>query len=388
MHAIGLEHAYGYSQANNGSNVSVNSNALGSTAVNIAIIDTGEDPNHQELASKIVRQRCFITNATDAAQSTGDYTLEEDGRGTNVSGIAAAGSNNGLGFSGAGGKVSIFAYRVFPTPDDNCANLDSSDKPCEANTADIASAITDAVNNGANVISMSLGGSIGTGNSGCTENGVDGAQRYRGRRGRQRAPGEGVAPPSCDSGVIALGATSVDDGQPNGTALFGGTAASPVEYVTSYSQYGSPGTAIHSSSAWGIVAPGGDGASELRIMTICTGSNISERRHRTRAQQPMRPYGRMRPRLCEQLADHRNARLPRAHSLGRPWQRRTSPVPPRSSSPFPAHWDHTRRPAVMKSLLCSTTDQLTTTGSTQNQGCGRLNVYRAMATALGDSVLP
>ena len=45
-------------------------------------------------------------------------------------------------------------------------------------------------------------------------------------------------------------------------------------------------------------------------------------------------------------------------------------------------------PTAMKTLLCSTTDQLTTTGSTQNQGCGRLNIYRAMATALGDPSPP
>jgi subtilisin family serine protease len=44
-------------------------------------------------------------------------------------------------------------------------------------------------------------------------------------------------------------------------------------------------------------------------------------------------------------------------------------------------------PAEMKSLLCSTADQLTAIG-TQNQGCGRLNIYRALATALGDSTLP
>ena len=37
-------------------------------------------------------------------------------------------------------------------------------------------------------------------------------------------------------------------------------------------------------------------------------------------------------------------------------------------------------PSAMKALLCSTADDLADT----HQGCGRLNVYRAMATALGD----
>jgi subtilisin family serine protease len=41
-------------------------------------------------------------------------------------------------------------------------------------------------------------------------------------------------------------------------------------------------------------------------------------------------------------------------------------------------------PAKMKQLLCQTADKL----SDPHQGCGRVNVYRAMATALGDPSLP
>ena len=40
-----------------------------------------------------------------------------------------------------------------------------------------------------------------------------------------------------------------------------GTAGSPVEYVTTYTQHGSPNT-VRSASSWGIVAPGGDPASD------------------------------------------------------------------------------------------------------------------------------
>jgi subtilisin family serine protease len=41
-------------------------------------------------------------------------------------------------------------------------------------------------------------------------------------------------------------------------------------------------------------------------------------------------------------------------------------------------------PAAMKALLCQTADDI----GDSHQGCGRLNVYRAMATALNDSNLP
>ena len=152
MHAIGLEHAYGY--------------ALGSSSIKIAIIDTGEDASHPDLSGKIAHQHCFITNAAGTSQSTGNFSTDEDGHGTDVSGIAAAATGNALGFSGAGGLSVIYAYRVFPTPDDNCASDGSNDAQCSADTADIASAINDAVAQGVNIISMSLGGGS------CT-NGVD-----------------------------------------------------------------------------------------------------------------------------------------------------------------------------------------------------------------------
>ncbi len=41
-------------------------------------------------------------------------------------------------------------------------------------------------------------------------------------------------------------------------------------------------------------------------------------------------------------------------------------------------------PAAMKQLLCQSADDI----SDSHQGCGRLNVYRAMATAIGDTSPP
>lgn len=97
MHAIGLEHAFGYSQP--GTTYALNTNALGSSAIKIAIIDTGEDASHPELNSKIVYQHCYITNEAGTSQSTGSFSTDEDGHGTDVSGIAAAASNNRFGFT-------------------------------------------------------------------------------------------------------------------------------------------------------------------------------------------------------------------------------------------------------------------------------------------------
>jgi subtilisin family serine protease len=404
MHAIGLEHAYGYSQIGNGSSV-LNVNALGSSSVHIAVIDTGEDPNHPELAGKIVRQRCFITsdaNVANPSQSTGNYTLDQDGHGTDVSGIAAAGSNNGFGFTGAGGNATIYAYRVFPTPDDNCSNPgNTTDDACETDTTDIASAITDAVNAGANVISMSLGSSGGTGNSGCTGNGVDSdttegtAVAYAiahnvivvAAAGNSGTAGAGIDAPGCDSGVITVGATSLDDGATNGTSLFGGTAGKPVEYVASYSQYATPGTQYRSASAWGIVAPGGDP----------DGNTDNDDLHWIENIWTTTPYESSASDdafLGECSQDYPNGSVFTGAVDCRTLIAGTSMATPHVAGAVALILSATgtsgryASPTAMKTLLCSTTDQLTTTGSTQNQGCGRLNIYRAMATALGDPSPP
>ena len=121
MHAVQLEHAFGYSVSGNAP--VTNANAVGSSSVKIALIDTGQDTTHPELGtSKVVYQKCFITNP-NGSQSTSNFTTDPWGHGTDVAGIAAAATNNALGFTGAGGLAPvIYGYRIFPTPDDNCAS--------------------------------------------------------------------------------------------------------------------------------------------------------------------------------------------------------------------------------------------------------------------------
>jgi subtilisin family serine protease len=389
MHAIQLEYAFGYSQP--GNSIGPVPGALGSANVKLAIIDTGEDPTHPELIAKITRQRCFITSADGRTQSTGNLSVDEVGHGTNVSGIAAADTGSGLGFAGAGGSTRILAYRVFPTPDDNCSNAGSTDAQCETNTVDIASAIHDAVQQGASVISMSLGG------GGCTGSGND-SDPTEGAAVEDaiaagiivvaasgNSGGAGVSAPACDSGVIAVGATGLDDGQPNGTGPFGGTSNTPVEYVTSYSQYGSPANQPGSPNAWGIVAPGGDPASgtdgdDLHwIENIWTSTPyMSSAGDKSFAGECTDDYPDSRastaPVDCRVLIAGTSMATPHVAGAAALIIAATGGSGSRYASP-----------TAMKTLLCQTADNL---GSTQSQGCGRLNVYRAMAQALTDPVPP
>jgi subtilisin family serine protease len=383
MHVIGLEDAFGYSQENNGSTV-VNGKALGSSSVKIAIIDVGEDTTHPELRSKIVYQKCFITDGN--VQSTSNYTTDENGHGTDVAGIAAAESNNGLGFVGSGGLASIYGYRIAPTPDDNCLNDQTTDSQCTFDTADIAAAIEDAVAQHVDVISLSLGGSnSGSVSTGCT-NGQD-TDSVEGTAiadaiaanivvvaaaGNGNPTGtEGVEAPACDPDVIAVGATSLADGQINGTGAATGSSSSPNEYVTSYSDYGSPSASLLNVNAWGIVAPGGDPSSDMDpddlhwITDIVTTTPLDDG-------------------FAGNCSDYPSTSTSKDCNVEIAGTSMATPTVAGAAALIIAVNPSYKSPTKMKQLLCSTADDI----GDSKEGCGRLNVYRAMATAVGDRSLP
>lgn len=388
MHAIKLEDALAYGVSGNGSGI-FNAGALGSSAVKIAIIDTGEDPNQPELSSKIAYQKCFITNETGTAQSTSTFETDPDGHGTDVSGIAAADTNDALGFTGSGGNTAIYAYRVFPTPDDGCASDNANDAQCSASTVDIADAIDDAVAQGVNVISMSLGGDA------CSAPGVDSdpteGQAVANAIGAGvivvaasgNSGGNGLSAPACDSGVIAVGATSLSDGSANRSNNASGTASSPVEYVTSYTEYGSVNTPRNSSS-WGIVAPGGDPLSNGDTDDLHWIENIW-------TTTPYRSSSSDTNFTGECTDDYPNGALTAAPVDCRTLIAGTSMATPHvagaaalilsatggSGSPY-------QSPSAMKTLLCTYADDI----GSAHQGCGRLNVYTAMAHVLNDPSPP
>jgi subtilisin family serine protease len=376
MHIVQLDDAFAYSQQNNGSGL-VNAGATGSNAVKLAIIDTGADVTQPDLTkASIVRTRCFITDAAGTAQSTGNYVVDELGHGTDVSGIAVGNPTNDYGFAGAGGNVSLMVYRVFPTPDDNCANALSSDPQCGADDADIASSIYDAIQNGANVISLSLGG------AGCT-NGQD-SDPVEGAAIAEaissgvivvaasgNSGGQGVSAPACDPGVIAVGATGYNDGQPNGS---GNSGAPGSEYVTSYTQFG-PTTSVDNVTSWGIVAPGGDPtAAEAQggaidylhwVENIWTSTPLDGNFAGTCTASPS-------------FGEAGNCRtLIAGTSMATPHVSGAAALILSANKTY-------ADPAKMFQLLCTTADNI----SDPHEGCGRLNVYRAMARALADPNLP
>jgi thermitase len=109
---------------------------LGDPNIVIAIVDTGVDSSHPDLASKIVGQYSY----------TGNSAKDGFGHGTHCAGIAAAATNNDVGIAGMCPACSILSVKVL---DDQGSGYMS----------DVASGITYAASHGARVISLSLGGS-------------------------------------------------------------------------------------------------------------------------------------------------------------------------------------------------------------------------------------
>ncbi len=364
MHAIQMESAWAYSQSNNGS-AFVNRNATGIPSIRLAVIDTGEDTASPEIQGKVVRQRCFVTDPS-GSQSTSNFTVDPDGHGTNVTGLAASNLGNGTGFAGTGGNVSLMLYRVFPTPDDNCLNSGSAgnDNQCTADSQDIADALNDAVANGANVINLSLGGGQ------CPDDAVEGPAIANAIANNVivvaasgnsdgSTPTNVVQTPACDPGVIAVGATGLND------------AASPfTEQVAGYSEYDST-----NPSGWGIVAPGGnptgstDGDNLHWIENISTSTPVDAQYGASIDCSGDYPSGTGTP-DCRMLIAGTSMASP--HVAGA-----AALILSVNSSLYGT-------PAKMKTLLCSTADKLP--GQSGTEGCGRLNVYRAMAKAVGDPI--
>jgi thermitase len=103
----------------------------------VAVLDTGTDATHPDLAAKVLAGYDFVNrdeNATD-----------DHGHGTHVSGIVCAATNNGVGVAGVGYDCQVMPVKVL-----NAAG--------SGNHADIAAGIVWATDHGAQVINMSLGG--------------------------------------------------------------------------------------------------------------------------------------------------------------------------------------------------------------------------------------
>jgi type VII secretion-associated serine protease mycosin len=106
--------------------------------VTVAVVDTGVRGDHEDLAANLVP-------GTDLVLGAGDGRIDPAGHGTHVAGIVGALAGNGRGIAGGAPGVRIMPIRVL---DENGSGYSS----------DVAAGIIWAVDHGARVINLSLGG--------------------------------------------------------------------------------------------------------------------------------------------------------------------------------------------------------------------------------------
>ncbi|WP_144649547.1 S8 family peptidase [Bacillus cereus] len=104
--------------------------------VKVAVIDTGVQGSHPDLASKVIYGHDYVDN---------DNTSDDgNGHGTHCAGITGALTNNSVGIAGVAPQTSIYAVRVLDNQ--GSGTLDA-----------VAQGIREAADSGAKVISLSLG---------------------------------------------------------------------------------------------------------------------------------------------------------------------------------------------------------------------------------------
>jgi hypothetical protein len=103
----------------------------------IAVVDTGVDYNHPDLAGKVIKGKDFANGDNDP--------MDDFSHGTHVAGIAAANSNNGQGIAGIAWNSKILAIKIFTASG-------------STTQAAIASGIKAAADAGAKIINCSFEG--------------------------------------------------------------------------------------------------------------------------------------------------------------------------------------------------------------------------------------
>lgn len=187
-------------------------NAITGQGVNVCVVDTGIDYTHPDLQGKVIAQYDFIANTDDA--------MDDNGHGTHCAGIIASG---GVQYRGISYDVSLMAAKV----------LDSSGN---GYSSDVVLGINWCIEQGADVISLSLGEGLFSGTCDSDEmaqvvnEAVDAGVVVVCAAGNDGDSSRMVSP-ACASKVIAVGAVD------------------KLDNIASYSDGG---------EELDIVAPGGD----------------------------------------------------------------------------------------------------------------------------------
>jgi serine protease len=201
--------------------------------VTVAVVDTGVMANHDDLSGQVLSGAHFLHSedgepVAPGLGGTGDFS----GHGTHVAGTIAAKSNNATGVSGAAPGVKILPVKVL----------------CSDGTgfsSDVADGITWAVDNGAQVINVSLGGGQTLVEEEAVEYARDNNVVVVAAGGNDGANGPASYPAAFSTqypNVIAVAATDVNNAHPS---------------------YGTTGSYLDLSAPGGVSAAGCDATVEI-----------------------------------------------------------------------------------------------------------------------------
>lgn len=350
-HVICTANAWAYGDSNTTGKTF--SGALGGTAP-IAIIDTGADLTHPELVNVTYAESDL--NGVTTVGLSGMH--DNDGHGTDVAGIAAAAGNNKFGFAGVAYAAPLQIYKVFPDPPSGGCAPGSTSSQCTALGSDVALAISHAVAHGAKVINLSLGDtSQDTAEANAVAAAIAAGVVVVAASGNGNSSNVGQPTldfPGADPGVIAVGASALDDSTPGAIG----------EKAASYSNWDG------ANSSWGVIAPGGD---------PCPGSTSSACSDNDNLHWIENIF-------TSTAADGTSSRACRPDPLTtgpndcRIFIAGTSQATPHVSGAVSLLLSVGAQPSQIKTILCSTAVPV----GGGKAGCGRLNVYKAMAQVVGD----
>jgi subtilisin family serine protease len=175
--------------------------------VTVAVVDTGVMADHPDLSGQVLTGAHFLhSDDGEPVDPAIGGTEDGSGHGTHVAGTIAAKSNNSTGISGAAPGAQILPVKVL------CADGGGF-------TSDVADGITWAVDAGADVINLSLGGGTDAGEQAAIEYARDHNVVVAAAGGNDGQTDNHASYPAAYSGpqfpnVIAVAATDNANGHP------------------------------------------------------------------------------------------------------------------------------------------------------------------------------
>jgi len=155
----------------------------------VAVVDTGVRGTHEDLQGRMLNGY----NAITGKATSGSTDTDDNGHGTQMSGIIAANSNNSVGVTGIDWAAKILPVKSF-------------DSNGEGTSANVARGIRWAANSGADIINMSFGGT--------TNSAMRASIEYAAGHGKILIAASGnsgrasVSYPASDKYVIAVGSVN------------------------------------------------------------------------------------------------------------------------------------------------------------------------------------